>query len=105
YRYLETGNLNFLKDYPKLIKKSFGKELFFTGFIRRFLNKLSDKDLEEIWDIILKNPEVIKKLEEKGDTAYQSSILSAIPSIISNPKNLKSIKFIPFLFRALLENI
>ncbi|MCS7201200.1 MAG: NAD(P)/FAD-dependent oxidoreductase [Dictyoglomus sp.] len=105
YRYLETGNLNFLKNYPRLIKKSFGKELFFTGFIRRFLNKLSDKDLEEIWDIILKNPDVIKKLEEKGDTAYQSSILSAIPSIISNPKNLKSIKFIPFLFRALLENI
>lgn len=104
YKYFETGNLNFLKAYPKLIKNSFGKELFFTGLVRRFLNNLSDDDLEEIWDII-NNPRVIKKIEERGDTAYQTSIFSAIPSLISNPKGLKSIKFIPLLLKSLLESI
>ncbi|PMQ01024.1 MAG: FAD-dependent oxidoreductase [Dictyoglomus sp. NZ13-RE01] len=105
YKYLNNGNIKHLKEYEFLIKRAFGKELFFTGLIRRFLNKLNDKDLDEIWNIILENKEIIKKLEEKGDTAYQTTLLSIIPYIISKPKNTKVFRYLPQIIKSFLESI
>ncbi|MGB9856583.1 MAG: geranylgeranyl reductase family protein [Dictyoglomaceae bacterium] len=105
YRYLNDGDLKHLRDYKRLIKNSFGKELFFTSIIRRFLNKLNDDNLDEIWKIMLDNEKMINMLEEKGDTAYQTSLLSTLPCIISNPRNFKTLKFIPKLLKSFLESI
>jgi geranylgeranyl reductase family protein len=105
-KYFETGNIKFLKEYPKLTRKSFGKELLFTAFMRRFLNKLNDDELDELWNIILSNPQAIKNLEEKGDTAYQTTLLSIFPNyLISNPQNLKILKFLPQFFKSFLESM
>ncbi len=63
-----------LKQYEILWKKTIGRELKTTLFVRRLVNGLSNKELDLIFQIL--NDEKIKEIiEEHGDTAYQSRLL------------------------------
>ncbi|HPU43167.1 MAG TPA: NAD(P)/FAD-dependent oxidoreductase, partial [Dictyoglomaceae bacterium] len=66
----------------------------------KVLNELSDKDLNSIWRVIKENPSIMKAVEESGDTAYQTSLLRVIPTLIS-PKSIKLIKLLPKIFKVL----
>ena len=99
-KYLDSGDLKYLKDYPKQTNKKFGKELKFTKMGRKLLNELSDNDLNFVWRVIKENPSIMKAVEESGDTAYQTSLLRVIPTLIS-PKSIKLIKLLPKILKAL----
>ncbi|MFN3698909.1 MAG: geranylgeranyl reductase family protein [Dictyoglomus sp.] len=99
-RYLETGNLNYLKYFPKLTRNKFGKELIFTKILRKFLNKLNDKELNEIYDLF-KSEELLKALENFGDTAYQTTILKILPYLLKNRNSIKLFKLAPKLLESL----
>ncbi|MEM2918221.1 MAG: NAD(P)/FAD-dependent oxidoreductase [Candidatus Altiarchaeota archaeon] len=60
------------EDYEKKWRKEIGKELYLHLQIRKFLNKLSDKNLERLFSLIDENKEII---QEKGDMDLASRII------------------------------
>lgn len=99
-KYLEDNNINHLKTFPKLTYKKFGKELKFTKIVRKFLNQLSDSDLNEIYKII-NSEEIIRNIENFGDTAYQTSVLKTIPNLLKNKEFYKLSKFTPKILKSI----
>ena len=63
-----------LKQYEFMWKKAIGRELKTTLFIRKLVNRLSDKELDLIFQT-LSNDKIKSIIEKHGDTAYQSRLL------------------------------
>jgi len=101
-KYLEDNNIFHLSNYPKITKKSFGKELIFTKVVRKFLNSLRDNDLNLIWDILKENDKILKDLEKYGDTAYQTSIIKIFPNLITPKVFVKLLPLIKNFINSLL---
>jgi digeranylgeranylglycerophospholipid reductase len=73
----DTLGTNHLKQYEIMWKKVIGRELKATLFVRKIINRLTDEELELIFQIL--NEKKIKNIIEKqGDTAYQSKVLKSI---------------------------
>lgn len=60
------------EDYEKKWRKEIGMELYLHLQIRKFLNKLSDKNLERLFSLIDKHKEII---QEKGDMDLASRVI------------------------------
>ena len=99
-KYLKDSNINHLKVFPKLTYKKFGKELKFTKIARKFLDQLSDENLNEIYKII-NSEEIIRTIENFGDTAYQTSILKIVPKLLKNKDFYRVLKLTPKLLDSL----
>jgi digeranylgeranylglycerophospholipid reductase len=71
----EVHDRGCLRIYEARWRKAIGSELSFTSFIRRFLDSLTDEDLDRIFKLIAEDEEMLNIIERHGDTAYQSKLL------------------------------
>lgn len=62
------------RDYEKQWRSEIGRELYLHLLIRRFLNRLSDKNLDRFFTLLNENKEVIEK---EGDMDVASKLLYA----------------------------
>jgi digeranylgeranylglycerophospholipid reductase len=64
-----------LSIYQQMCNREFGRELNFTSTARRVLDRLSDEDLNQFFNVIARDQKLLKNIERIGETAYQSKIL------------------------------
>jgi geranylgeranyl reductase family protein len=92
-----------LKEYETIWKKTIGRELKTTLFVRKIMNRLTDEEMDQMFLIL--NDKKIKKIVEKyGDTAYQSRVLRPIlPDFLNT--SLKKKKRLFFLAKLLFKGL
>jgi geranylgeranyl reductase family protein len=73
----DTLGSTHLKQYETIWKKTIGRELKATLFVRKIINRLSDEEIDQMFTI-LKDKKIKEIVEKYGDTAYQSRVLRAI---------------------------
>jgi geranylgeranyl reductase family protein len=85
---LESRNFskNILKEYQRLWHKEIGREIWIGMLLRKAFLKLTDKDLEEIFNL-LDSKELLKTISMFGDIDYPSKI--GLKLILKQPKLLK----------------
>lgn len=71
-----------LGTYQKEWKNLLGKEFYYMRLARRILNRISDKNLDKLFETIIKN-ELTKVIEEVGDMDFESGV---IRKLIVKPK-------------------
>jgi len=64
----------FLRRYQGAWRKLIGDELRFTSLARKTLNRLSDKELDRMFQLIAEQEDAVGTIEAYGDTAYQSRL-------------------------------
>ncbi len=84
----------FLKSYEKEWKAKLGKEFVFALSARRILDKLSDKHIDKIFSIIIRE-EIDKALSREGDMDFQGTTISKVIG-------WRILKFLPIVLRAIL---
>jgi geranylgeranyl reductase family protein len=67
-----------LSVYEERWKKVMGYDLRVTSSARRAVDKLSDKDLDDIFKLIAEDEKIKKIIEKYGDTAYQSKLMKPL---------------------------
>jgi geranylgeranyl reductase family protein len=77
-----------LKDYEIMMKKKFGSEFHMMGLLRRLLNKLEDKRINQIFKIFIEEELETKftRLVKEGDMDMQAEIIKKAvtdPDIVS----------------------
>ncbi|WP_455277991.1 geranylgeranyl reductase family protein [[Eubacterium] cellulosolvens] len=92
-----------LKQYDTIWKKTIGRELKTTLFIRKIMNSLSDEELNQMF-LILNDEKIKNIIEMHGDTAYQSTVLrSILPDFINLSLKKKARLF--FLTKLLFKGL
>ena len=92
---VETGDYSQrgLRRYEERWRATFGREIRFTSAVRRFLDDLSDGELDSLFRLLSTDEKFVKNAEIHGDTAYQSrllkpTILTATKLALKNPSKL-----------------
>ncbi|MEM3047359.1 MAG: NAD(P)/FAD-dependent oxidoreductase, partial [Candidatus Bathyarchaeia archaeon] len=70
----------FLRRYETGWRSLIGAELRFTYLARKVLNRLSDGDLDRIFQLIAEEEGTVEAIERYGDTAFQSRVLRPLLS-------------------------
>ncbi|MDR5709629.1 MAG: NAD(P)/FAD-dependent oxidoreductase [Armatimonadota bacterium] len=73
-RYL-SGARDALGMYERAWRARFGREVAFTAWMRRALDRIPDEDVSRLLAGIVQTPELQRVIEEHGDTQYQSFLL------------------------------
>jgi digeranylgeranylglycerophospholipid reductase len=60
--------------YEKRWRSRFGGEVAFTAFGRRAINRMSDRDLDVVLQMIAESPQIRASAEAQGDTQFQSRV-------------------------------
>lgn len=60
--------------YERRWRRRFGREVAFTAFGRRALNRLGDRDLDVVLRMIAQSPQIRASIEAAGDTQFQSRV-------------------------------
>ncbi|MBS7604791.1 MAG: NAD(P)/FAD-dependent oxidoreductase [Candidatus Bathyarchaeia archaeon] len=89
---------DFLKTYERGWRSIVGKEIKMALLIRKILNNLSDKDLDKIFSIAIKEGVGEDIIAEETDIDYQATAL--IKAL-----KWKTLIFLPAIFRALFASI
>ncbi|MBS7643706.1 NAD(P)/FAD-dependent oxidoreductase [Candidatus Bathyarchaeota archaeon] len=76
-----------LKEYETGWRELLGKEFSAMSLVRKLANRLSDKTIDKIFQIIIKE-ELHQTIAQKGDMDFQSAVIKAI---IRHPKMLKTL--------------
>jgi geranylgeranyl reductase family protein len=99
----DTLGSDHLKQYETIWKKTIGRELKATLFVRKIMNRLTDEEIDQMFLIL--NDKKIKKIVEKyGDTAYQSRVLRPIlPNFLH--ASLKKKESLFFLAKLLFKGL
>jgi flavin-dependent dehydrogenase len=66
-----------MSAYQRLWKKDLGNELWFDGMFQRLFSMISDRSFNRIYSI-LSSPEVIEKINERGDIDYPSRVVISL---------------------------
>ena len=86
--------------YERRWRARFGREVAFTAFGRRAINRLSDADLDILLRVIAESPQIRSSLERAGDTQFQSRLF--LPLLrIAWTAGLRQPAFIPVVIKAL----
>lgn len=85
---LESGDLSaqFLSRYQHLWEAAIGKELKRYWWLHKVISRLSDTQLEEVFDI-LDNPRMVKTINELGDIDYPVRVVLGL--LREDPRLLK----------------
>jgi len=75
------------EDYEKRWRSDIGRELRLHVMVRRFLNRLSDKNLDKLIKLLSENREII---EQKGDMDMASNLLAGL---LKNPRFMAGLLF------------
>ncbi|MCX8176585.1 MAG: hypothetical protein N3E48_05095, partial [Candidatus Bathyarchaeota archaeon] len=73
----------------------------FTSFLRRFLDKLSDEEVDRVFKVLGEKPSLLKEIEEKYYSQQQFQVFLSIVKNVRISFKLKSL--IPKMALALLE--
>jgi digeranylgeranylglycerophospholipid reductase len=68
------GDRQAARLYERRWRSRFGREVAFTAFGRRAINRLSDADLDALLGAIAESPQLQKSVERAGDTQFQSRL-------------------------------
>jgi len=91
-----------LSLYEEKWKKEFGRELRFTSFARKLVDRFSDEELDQFFKLVVEDSKLTKIIEQHGDTAYQSRLY--FPFIFRLGKlTLQKPAFLKLAFRTFLE--
>jgi geranylgeranyl reductase family protein len=81
-----------LKPYEEKWRAKFGHEIEFSVHMRRFLDSLTDDEVNYIFEVITQNTTLLKNIEAKGDIDRQSAIslssLRYIMKLVKRPRLL-----------------
>lgn len=69
-----AGDRRAAEFYERGWRRAFGREVAFTAFGRRVINRLADRELDLVMRFIHASPAVRASVEADGDTQYQSRI-------------------------------
>ncbi len=83
-----------LEAYEELWSMKVKPELNYALMIRKFLNRLTDKKMDKLWELLNK-PEIKKLIEEHGDMDKPSKL---IKEAVKNPVLLSYLPYFRYLF-------
>ncbi len=89
--------------YQRAWRRRFGRELAFTGVVRRMLNALPDEDLSRLVRALAHDPALRQVVEEHGDTQYQSRLLGPLSRRIL--RSWRQLPLAPLVLRALVRGL
>ena len=69
-----AGERAALAEYERRWRRRFGREVAFTAYGRRAINRLSDADLDVLLRLIAESPQIRTSVERVGDTQFQSRL-------------------------------
>jgi len=69
-----AGDPRALAAYERRWRERFGREVAFTAFGRRAINRLSDHELDVVLRMIAESPQIRASVEATGDTQFQSRV-------------------------------
>jgi geranylgeranyl reductase family protein len=76
-RYL-GGDPAALGFYERGWRRRIGREVRFTAFSRRAINRLSDAELDTVMRAIAESPQLLASIGEAGDTQFQSKLFAPL---------------------------
>ncbi|MCX8170803.1 MAG: NAD(P)/FAD-dependent oxidoreductase [Candidatus Bathyarchaeota archaeon] len=86
---------NFLKTYEVKWRGEIGRELRTALFIRNILNKLSDRDLDKIFSIVIEE-EIYRDVSEKGEMDFHGNL------IVKAVRGRRLLRLLPMLIKAMI---
>jgi flavin-dependent dehydrogenase len=91
-------------EYERRWRRRFGREVEFTAFARRAINRLSDPELDALLGVIAATPSLRAGVERAGDTQYQSRLF--LPLLAGmGAAGLRRPSLIPVVVKALLHGM
>lgn len=69
-----AGDRGAMAEYERQWRQCFGREVSFTAFGRRAINRLSDRELDLVLRMIADSPQIRATVEAAGDTQFQSRV-------------------------------
>ncbi len=69
-----AGDAGAVASYERRWRQRFGREVAFTAFGRRAINRLSDHELDVVLGMIASSPQIRAGIEAVGDTQFQSKV-------------------------------
>ncbi len=69
-----AGDRGAAAAYDRRWRQRFGREVAFTAFGRRAINRLSDHELDVVLQMIADSPQIRASVEAAGDTQFQSRV-------------------------------
>ena len=102
-RYVAGGRAA-IAEYERRWRRRFGREVAFTAFGRRAINRLSDADLDALLRLIAESPQIRRGVERAGDTQFQSRLfLPLLSGVVA--AGLRQPAIIPIVGKALLHGM
>jgi len=99
-----AGDRGAIGLYERRWRGRFGREVAFTAFGRRAINRLSDRDLDSVLRWIAESPEMRGSMERAGDTQFQSRLFLPLLSGLA-AAGLRRPRLIPLVSRALFQGM
>jgi len=69
-----AGHRGAVAAYERGWRRRFGREVAFTAFGRRVINRLSDREIDLLLRMIADSPQIRASIEAAGDTQFQSRV-------------------------------
>ncbi len=99
-----AGDAGAVTEYERRWRRRFGHEVSFTAFGRRAINRLSDRDLDVVLDMIAASPQIRAGVEAAGDTQFQSRVfLPLLRGLAASA--LRRPALVPLVAKALLSGM
>ncbi len=85
-----TFDQTFLERYESAWRNLIGDELRFTSLARKVLNRLSDRELDRLFELIAQKESIVETIETYGDTAFQSRLLRPMIGSLTRTSMMKA---------------
>jgi len=72
------GDGTALSAYERGWRRRIGREVRFTAFSRRAINRLSDAELDTVMRVIAESPRILASIADAGDTQFQSKLFGPL---------------------------
>jgi len=73
-----AGDGTALAAYEREWRSKIGREVAFTAFSRRAINRLSDAELDAVMRVIAESPRILASIASAGDTQFQSRLFGPL---------------------------
>lgn len=98
------GDRAALAGYERGWRRRFGREVSFTAYGRRIINRLSDDELDEVMRIIAEDGRIRRQIETAGDTQFQSRVFFPLLRSLAATA-LRRPSLLPLVGTALLQGM
>jgi len=98
------GDPTALAAYERGWRRRIGREVKFTAFGRRGINRLSDRELDTVMRVIAESPQILASIGQAGDTQFQSLLFGPLLRGLGAAA-LRRPAVIPLVAKALLHGM